>query len=138
MGVLVLAKKEEKINLGRVVLFRNYAAQKAEDISPGDKDVCEILDVEDDQGEYIRAGYYVLPKSDATVLSNEDGLVYVYNVSLPYLEEVAHLAKVEENIVIGQAFLYPGRNIPKTSPNAFQWCMFVGVFLLGAFAIFAG
>ncbi|MEK4240372.1 hypothetical protein [Paenibacillus sp. FSL H7-0714] len=133
-----MAKKEEKINLGRVVLFRNYTAQKAEDLHTGDKDVCEILEVEDDQGEYIRAGYYVLPKADATVLSNEDGLVYVYNVSLPYLEEVAHLAKVEENIIIGQAFLYPGRNMPRTGPNAFQWCMFAGIFLLGAFAIFAG
>ena len=132
-----MAKREVKVNLGRAVIFRNFEARKAEDIVAGTTDVCEILDVEDDQGEYIRAGYYVLPKADATVLTNEDGLVYTYNVSLPYLQEVAHLAKVEENIVIGQAFLYPGRNMPSTGPNMFQWAIVLFIFLLGAFAIFA-
>lgn len=134
-----MARKEEiKVNLGRVVLFRNYRDVKAEDLKVTEgNDVIEIMDVSDDQGEYIRADHYVLPKSDATVLNSENGLVYVYNVSLPYLDEVAHLAKVEENIVIGQAFLYPGRNMPKTGPNLFQWCLVAGMFLLGAFAIFA-
>lgn len=129
--------KTEVINLGRVVLFRNYTAKTMEELNPGDKDICEILDVEDDQGDYIKAGYYVLPKTDATVLNSDDGLVYTYNVSLPYLNEIAHLAKVEENIVIGQAFLYPGRNMPKTSPSMFQWALVILMFLLGAFAIFA-
>ncbi|MMZ56020.1 hypothetical protein D1872_178970 [compost metagenome] len=134
-----MAKKTEiELNLGRVVLFRNYQAKSPEEFQLGDKDVCEILDVTDDQGDYIKAGYYLLPKSDATVLTNEDGLVYVYNVSVPYLDEVAHLAKVEENIIIGQAFLYPGRNMPKTGPNGFQWALVILMFLLGAFAIFAG
>lgn len=127
----------EENKIGRVVLFRGFDARKADDLQEGDKDVCEIIDVEDDQGEYIRAGYYVLPKADASVLNSEKGLVYVYNVSVPYLEEVAHLAKVEENIIVGQAFLYPGRNMPKTSPNAFQWALVVLIFLLAAFAIFA-
>lgn len=133
-----MAKTTEiKLNLGRVVLFRDFTAKSAEELQKGDNDVCEILDVEDDQGEYIKAGYYVLPKSDATVLNSDNGLVYAYNVSLPYLDEIAHLAKVEENIVIGQAFLYPGRNMPKTGPNLFQWALVVLMFLLGAFAIFA-
>lgn len=132
-----MAKREVKVNLGQVVLFRNYEAKKAEDLISGDKDVCEILDVEDDQGDYIRAGYYVLPKADATVLTSEQGLVYTYNVSVPYLQEIAHLAKVEENIIIGQAFLYPGRNMPSTGPNMFQWALVLLMFTLGAFAIFA-
>lgn len=130
-------KQETEINLGRVVLFRNYQAKTAEELNPGDRDVCEILDVTEDEGEYIKAGYYLLPKADATILNNEEGIVYAYNISLPYQEEVAHLAKVEENIVIGQAFLYPGRNIPKTGPGLFQWVVVSFIFLLGAFAIFA-
>ncbi|MNJ63746.1 hypothetical protein D3C77_596670 [compost metagenome] len=96
-----------------------------------------MLDVTEDEGDYIKAGYYLFPKSDATIMNSDDGLIYAYNVSLPYLEEITHLAKVEENIVIGQAFLYAGRNIPKTNPNMFQWVIVVLIFLLGAFAIFA-
>lgn len=128
---------EIKLNLGRVVLFRGYEDTKAEDLKAQGNDVVEIMDVSDDQGEYIRADHYVLPKSDATVLNSDQGLVYVYNVSLPYLEEVAHLAKVEENIIVGQAFLYQGRNVPKSGPNLFQWCVFGGLFLLSMIAIIA-
>lgn len=132
-----MARETVKLNLGRVIMFRDYKAKSPEEVEEGSTDVCEVLEVTDDEGDYIKAGYYLLPKSDATVLHSEDGLVYAYNVSLPYQKEVSHLAKVEENIIIGQAFLYPGRNIPKTGPNMFQWAIVVFIFLMGTFAIFA-
>lgn len=53
----------------------------------------------------------VLPLDDAKPFNTKDGILYAFNVSLDYLKEVQHLAEVEKNIIIQQAFLYPGRNI---------------------------
>jgi hypothetical protein len=132
-----MAKTEVKLNLGRVVLFRGFKATKVEDIEPGAQDMVEILDVDDVQTDYIQADRYVLPIEDATVLNSEDGLVYCYNVSLPYLQEIKHLAEVEKNIVIGQAFMYPGRNMPNPNKGSLMpVLLIVAVVLIAAFGIF--
>lgn len=131
-----MAKKVEVINLGRALIFRGYNVRKSEDIKPGETDVVEILPISDITATHIVADHYVLPVEDATVLHSEDGLVYVYNASLPYLKETAHLAEVEKNIIMGQAFHYPGRNMPKTGPNLFQWVLVAMIFLIAAMAIF--
>lgn len=93
--------------------------------------------IEDITPTTIRTSSFVLPISDAKIFNSQDGAVYAYNVSMPYLEEIKHLAEVEKNIVIGQAFLYQGRNLPTGKPNAFQWVMMIGIILLAALAIFA-
>lgn len=132
-----MAKTEVKINLGRVVLFRGFRANKMEDIEAGDQDMVEILEVDDVQTDYIQADRYVLPIEDATVLNSEDGLVYCYNVSLPYLQEIKHLAEVERNIVVGQAFMYPGRNMPNAAKGNFMsYVLIFAVILIAAFGIF--
>jgi len=131
-----MAKTEVKENLGRVVLIRSHLAEKPEEFIQGGDDVFEILPVTDVRQDFIVASdKYVLPTADARILNSSSGLVYAYNVSLPYLQEIAHLAQVEKNIVIGQAYLYQGRNMPNGKPNVFQWALVAFVFLLAAMAI---
>lgn len=131
-----MAKREEVINLGRAVIFRGFNVRKAEDLKPGETDMVEILRVSDVTPTHVIADHYVLPVEDATLMNSDDGLVYVYNASLPYLTEVAHLAEVEKNIIMGQAFHYPGRNMPKVGPNLFQWVLVGMIFVIAAMAIF--
>lgn len=133
---VVNRRNEEAPNLGRAVIFRGFGVVKTEDIKTGESDIVEILPVQEVTTTHIQADRYVLPVEDATILNSEDGLVYVYNASLPYLKETAHLAEVEKNIVMGQMFLYPGRNMPKNGPNLFQWALVLMVFVLAALAIF--
>lgn len=132
-------KKQEEvsIDLGRVVLFRDYKAQTAEEVTAGGQGFVEILEVDDVKPEYIRAGRYVLPVTDATITNSDDGIVYAYNVSLAYLQEIAHLGEVEQNIVVGQAFVYPGRVNPGGKSNILPILMFAAMFLISSFAIFA-
>lgn len=127
--------KEVKQNLGRVVLFRNFLAKKETDLQPGDRDMIDILDVDGVGNDFIRAGSYVLPTGDATVVNSDEGLVYVYNVSLPYLSEIQHLAQVEKNIVIGQAYLYQGRNVPNGKVPTILWFVIALIFVMGIVAI---
>lgn len=133
-----MAKTEVKENLGRVALFRSHDAQTYEELGGGGADVFEILNVQEIRQDTIIAGKYVLPRSDAKILNSESGLVYCYHVSLPYLNEISHLAEVEKNIVIGQAYLYKGHNIPNGKPNLFQWALVIFVFLMGVIAIMKG
>lgn len=71
----------------------------------------EILDVKDIIKNRIITDKYVLPLEDATIRQGEDGTYYCYNAALPYINEVAHLAEVEKNIIVEQAFLYPNRSM---------------------------
>lgn len=121
----MLGRREEIIvSLGRVIVYGNpnykYDGSTKEWTidREGDKStVCEVLDVQEVQKDRIVTSKYVLPLADASVSTNADGLVYSYNCSLPYLTETAHLAEVEQNIIMQQAFAYAGRTQPppKTS-----------------------
>lgn len=130
--------KEIKENLGRVVLFRSHDAKTSQDLGDGGADIFEIQNVQEIRQDTIVAEKYVLPLQDAKILNSEQGLVYCYHVSLPYLTEIAHLAEVEKNIVIGQAYLYKGHNVPNGKPNAFQWALMIGITILGLVAILKG
>jgi hypothetical protein len=77
----------------------------------------------------------VLPIEDATIYNSTDGLIYAYNVSLDYKKEVEHLAEVEKNIIISQAFLYPGTVQGELQKSNFL-LYFVGG-ILGLIAIIA-
>lgn len=119
-----------EVKKGRVVVFRGIG----EDMTGGQ--VVDILPVKEIHSDRIVTDKYTLPLADATVLNSDDGLVYAYNVSLPYLAEISHLAEVEKNIVIGQAYLYQGRNAPNGKPSVFQWALVLMIFVLAALAIF--
>lgn len=120
-----MAKQTEVINLGRVVVYGNPAYEYDQDQgnwsrTEGGEDMMtvDILDVQEIYKDRIITSKYVLPLSDAVRSTSNDGVVYSYHASLPYLTETAHLAEVEKNTIISQAFLYQGRNTPtnKTSP----------------------
>lgn len=128
--------REQKEALGRVIVYGNpnykYSEDegwtKAPDFSD-DRTLCEVFDIEDFVKDRIVTRKYVLPISDAVVSNSEEGLVYSYNAALPYLTETAHLAEVEKNMIIGQAFLYPNRNVPANKPSMMVWVL-MGVMCL--------
>lgn len=138
-------KKREEAENGRVIVFRGFETESnkdsvlkltEDDLQPGEQHVVDVLPVKELHKDRVVTDRYVLPLSDAKVMSSEQGLVYVFNASLPYLAEVAHLAEVEKNIVIGQAYLYQGRNINTGKPSLFQWMLVIFIFILAALAIF--
>lgn len=118
---MVQLKKQEQFieNLGRVVVYGRPIVEKDHDndvITSAHYEsasVCEVLDVLDIFKDRIITDKYVLPLADAVIHTSSEGTVYSYNCTLPYLEEVAHLAEVEQNIIISQAFAYHGRMQPK-------------------------
>lgn len=131
-----MAAKQQKQQLGRAILFGqlnySYDDKKGwiEDSVRKDNRTCEVVSIDEVHNDRIMAGNYVLPLSDATIYNSPSGLTYAYNVSLPYLKEIAHLAEVEKNIVIGQAYLYQGKNIPSGKPSAFMWFMVIMIAML--------
>ncbi|WP_336791149.1 hypothetical protein [Paenibacillus sp. MMO-177] len=102
------------------------------DLSAEKANHCEILDITEVQKDRIITSKYVLPIADATISTSSDGLVYSFHCSLPYLHETAHLADVEINTIMEQAFAYTGR----TQPPPKTPLMLVGlVGLLGLLAL---
>lgn len=131
-----MAAKQQK-QLGRVILFGELNYNYDEDQKAWvaveerkDNRICEVVSIDEIQKDRIVAGKYVLPISDATVYNSPSGLTYAYNMALPYLKEITHLAEVEKNIIIGQAYLYQGKNVPTGKPNAFMWVMFLCIAIL--------
>lgn len=133
-----MAKNEKNFSLGRVVVYGNpnykYNGESGEWIKEETYDdkptFCEVFDIQDLQKDRIVTARYVLPLADATISTSDEGLIYSYNCSLPYITETAHLAEVEKSMVIGQAFLYPGRNMPQNKPSIMVWVMVAFLMLL--------
>lgn len=130
--------KDKGPSLGQVIIYGNpnyrhdpernaWLPENRDDKTP----TVEIMDIQEIDREYIRTSRYVLPLKDATIHTSDEGLVYSYNGSLPYLAEVAHLAEVEKNIIMQQAFLYQGRTAPAKTPIM----MILLVALLGLLAV---
>lgn len=133
-----MAKNEPKISLGKVIIFGNpnyhYDKDAGQFVPTNENDkssVCSILDVQEVTQDKIVTSHYVLPMSDASISTSDDGLIYSFNCSLPYLRETAHLAEVEKNIVMNQAFNYPGRT-PQQKTGGVMWLL---IGLLGLLAI---
>lgn len=122
--------REKQQTLGRVIVYGNphykydeeHQWVKADGFHE-DKALCEVFDIQDMFKDRIVTSKYVLPISDAVVSNSEEGLVYSFFASLPYLTETAHLAEVEKNMIVGQAFLYPGRNVPTNKPSLMIWVL---------------
>lgn len=131
--------KQERPALGTVIIYGNpnyrHDPEKGAWVPEhnGDKTpTVEILDIQNIEKDYIRTSRYVLPLADATVCTSADGLVYSYNCGLPYLEETAHLAEVERNMIVSQAFLYQGRAAANGKPSILMIAL---VALLGLLAV---
>lgn len=116
---MAIKKEEHKANLGRVIVYgvphvaKDYEEDMIKSAEYESATICEILEVREIFKDRIVTDKYVLPISDAVIHTSSEGTVYSYNCTLPYLAEVAHLAEVEQNIIISQAFAYQGRSQPK-------------------------
>lgn len=134
--------KGEKVRLGTVIVYGNpnyrYDGEKQEWSKTEDDKTptCDIQDIQEIDRDRIITSKYVLPLADATITNGDDGLVYSYNCSLPYLTETAHLAEVEKNIIVGQAFLYAGRNLPNNKPSMLVWVLVAAMILLALVGMF--
>lgn len=133
--------REQKVSFGKAIIYNdhNYVfdPERREWVRTEENkgQTVEILDVERIEKDRIVAGRYVLPLSDATIHNSDDGLVYSYNCSLPYLAEAAHLAEVERNIIVGQAFNYAGRTQPGKS-NVMTYVLIGVLALLAVIGMF--
>jgi hypothetical protein len=137
-----MARKESQA-LGRVIVYGNphykHREENGWDKAPDfneDPGLCEIFDIEEFVKDRIITSKYVLPLNDAVVSNSDQGLIYSYNVSLPYITETAHLAEVEKNIIVGQAFLYPGRSAPANKPSMMIWVLVGFMMILALVGMF--
>lgn len=106
----IFNKKQPTKTVDRVIIFAHDESQKFY------ADTQFVLAIEN--GRIITDNAdLVLPLDDAKPFSTKDGILYAYNVSLDYLKEVQHLAEVEKNIIVQQAFLYPGRGMDNSKSN---------------------
>lgn len=134
-----MSKSQPNISLGKVIVYGSptYSYDPEEKdwvrMSGGnDMSMVDILDIQEIQSDRIITSKYVLPLADGVRSTSNDGIVYTYCASLPYLTETAHLAEVEKNTIISQAFLYAGRNTATGKTSPLVWVM-VGV--LGLMAL---
>lgn len=134
-----MAKQQPEVSQwGRVIIFGNpnytFDSEQQAYIAemPGDKSpMVEVLDVQRIEKDRIITSKYVLPIADASSCTSDDGMVYCYNCSLPYIQETAHLAEVEKNTIVQQAFLYAGRTAPvRTSGLVWVLVGFLGLLAL--------
>lgn len=125
----------------KVILFGDFnykwdiQSETYEKIEPENENShsVQVLDVQDIVKNRIVTEKYVFPMDDATIRQGTDGTYFCFNAALPYLTETAHLAEVEKNIIIEQAFLYPGKHsLDKGKSNAMTYVV-MGV--LGLVAI---
>lgn len=128
-----MAKRDQDIvsRMDRIVFFANDGE--------GVKNFCEVLEVGEVAEDRViaRNRGYVLPLQDAQIFNSPDGMVYAYNMNLPYLSETKHLAEVEKNIIVGQAFLYAGRNsFQSGKTSSFMWVVLAFFFILAMIGMF--
>jgi hypothetical protein len=132
----------EAIKRDKVIIFGNPnywydQDNKVWELVGNDKTpTCEIYDVEDIKADRILTYRHTLPLADANIVSGSEGMYYCYNASLPYLTETAHLAEVEKNIIIGQAYLYKGRTAAPKNANLMMFVVMGAMFLLAMVGMF--
>ena len=91
-------------------------------VSDQDQSVCEILDVKEEFGGDLHCDGYILPVSDAGMVKvSEKGRVFFFNGSIPYINEVRHLAEVEANIVVNKALTFKGDVNEQKGPGFFMY-----------------
>jgi hypothetical protein len=78
----------------------------------------------------------VLPLEDAKTFTTNEGILYAFNMSLEYLKEVQHLGIVEKNIIIEQAFMYPGKNREAEKSNLMNMVIIGALSLITIISLF--
>lgn len=120
-------QKQPHKPLDRVVIFASDESEKF---------YCNVYNVDRTESGYIVAmrddEEIVIPMSDAKPFVSNEGMIYAVNCTLELLKEYQHLGEVEKNIIVPQAFSYPGTNFEAQKSNM-MWYIVVGV--LGLIAI---
>lgn len=101
-----------------------------------DSELCEILEVREQIGNDLYCGEHILPIDDASLVKiGMEGRVYFYNCSLPYINEIQHLAEVEKNLVINKALVFAGEINEKKSVSFFWYFVAVMLSIILIFAV---
>ena len=134
-------RNDDREYLGKIVVFGDVEYQHDKenftDKKITQKPIFEMLEIEDIHNDRLITNKQVFPLSDATILNDSEGLVYAFNMSLEYLQETKHLAEVEKNMIIGQAYLYAGKNLlDNNKTSGFQWFLSGALALIAVIAIF--
>lgn len=97
-----------------------------------DTNEIQVLDIEKREGGNLYCDGLIVPAADASdVRISEDGRVYLYNCSLGYINEIQHLAQVEENIVLNKALHFRGdEDVFKKKTSFFQWVVTFMIFIV--------
>lgn len=115
--------------LDRVIIFAHDESSKF---------FADILHIESiENGRIITDNAeLVLPLEDAKTFSTNEGILYAFNMSLEYLKEVQHLGIVEKNIIIEQAFMYPGKNREAEKSNLMNMVIIGALSLITIISLF--
>ena len=115
--------------LDRVIIFAHDESSKF---------FADILHIESiENGRIITDNAeLVLPLEDANTFTTNEGILYAFNMSLEYLKEVQHLGIVEKNIIIEQAFMYPGKNREAEKSNLMNMVIIGALSLITIISLF--
>jgi hypothetical protein len=115
--------------LDRVIIFAHDESSKF---------FADILHIESiENGRIITDNAeLVLPLEDAKTFTTNEGILYAFNMSLEYLKEVQHLGIVEKNIIIEQAFMYPGKNREAEKSNLMNMVIIGALSLITIISLF--
>ncbi len=115
--------------LDRVIIFAHDESSKF---------FADILHIESiENGRIITDNAeLVLPLEDAKTFTTNEGILYAFNMSLEYLKEVQHLGIVEKNIIIEQAFMYPGKNREAEKSNLMTMVIIGALSLITIISLF--
>jgi hypothetical protein len=99
-------------------------------------DLCKIIEVDEEHSGNLYCEEHILPLNDASLVKiSEKGRVFFYNCSLPYINEIQHLAQVEQNLVINKALIFKGEENDKNGPGMFTYLLVVLAFIALVVAI---
>lgn len=95
-----------------------------------DDTLCKILDVQKEDEGNLHCGELIVPVADASMVKiSEQGRVFFYNCSIPYINEIYHLAEVEKNLVINKALVVRGDQDEKRGPGLFMYFIVAALIL---------
>ena len=129
MEILRINNKQPYKPVDKVIIFAH---------DKSDKFYCDIKVVDRiaNGNIYVDDDTLIVPMTDAKPFNSPDGMVYAVNCSLEYLTEIQHLGDVEKNIIVEQAFLYPGNAISDVKNGIGQYIIYGILGLIAIIAIF--
>ncbi len=99
-----------------------------------DNKTCEILAVEEENEEIVRAGNKTVPKADLTLTLSKQGRVYVLRAPQKIVQLTEHLRRVEMNTIVRQITQYKK---PDESEKRIDWLkigMLIGLIIVAIVA----